>query len=384
MKIFTKKFNRRLAMMMTAVTVAMASTTSLSLPVKAATASMSENSIITFKNDAPTSERIQQLIDTAMHFYWNGGDLKQAEKDIFKGITLKGKYDVVENAFKQATVLDPYNIDLKMSLASTQIVQKKIPEALRTYEQILHLQPDHFNANLLYGMYSKLNGNELAYKQSINNLRKIDADQTNSFVQKFKETEEILGLKMNTEVPKGLPSKDHAIVILGYALAEDGTMQETLVERLKQGLKLAQQYPDSKIIVTGGVPKNGVTEADNMTKWLVEQGIAKERILPENKATDTVESALFSTEIIEEQGIKDVTVVTSASHIRRSVALFKEADRFYSKMNGKEAKRNFTNMVYMDYETVEEAHEVPKSELLVVYRDLFRTAGLWQYPGIQR
>lgn len=76
--------------------------------------------------------------------------------------------------------------------------------------------------------------------------------------------------------------------------------------------------------------------------------------------------------------------MTSASHIRRSVTLFKEADRFYSKMNGKEAERSFTNMVYMDYETVEEAHEVPKSELLVVYRDLFRTAGVWQYPGVQR
>ena len=63
---------------------------------------------------------------------------------------------------------------------------------------------------------------------------------------------------------------------------------------------------------------------------------------------------------MEEHGFKDVTIVTSASYIRRSVTLFKEADRFYSKMNGKEAERSFTNMVYMDYETVEEAHEVPK------------------------
>lgn len=384
MKFITKKFNLRMATLMTAVTIAAASSVSFSLPVKAEKTAVTESSIYVVKNDAPTSQRIQQLIDTAMYFYWNGGDLKQTEKEIFKGITLKGKYDVVENAFKQATILDPYNIDLKMSLASAQIVQKKIPDALHTYEQVLNLQPDHFNANLLYAMYSKLNGNELVYKKTINKIRKIDAEQTNAFVQKFTETEKILGLKMNTEVPAGLPSKDHAIVILGYALAEDGTMDEILIERLKQGLKLAQQYPNSKIIVTGGVPKNGVTEADNMTKWLIEQGIAKERILPEDKATDTVENALFSTQIMEEHGIKDVTIITSASHIRRSVSLFTEADRFYSKMNGITAARNFTNMVYMDYKTVEEAHEVPKSEQLVVYRDLFRTAGLWQYPGIQR
>ena len=82
--------------------------------------------------------------------------------------------------------------------------------------------------------------------------------------------------------------------------------------------------------------------------------------------------------------MRDVTIVSSASHMRRAVTLFKEADRFYSKMNGKEAARQFTNLVYMDFETVEEAHEVTRSEELVIYRDLFRTAGIWQYPGIQR
>jgi hypothetical protein len=39
-----------------------------------------------------------------MYYYWHGGDLEKAEKEIFKGITLKGKYDVVEQAFKEATL----------------------------------------------------------------------------------------------------------------------------------------------------------------------------------------------------------------------------------------------------------------------------------------
>ena len=63
--------------------------------------------------------------------------------------------------------------------------------------------------------------------------------------------------------------------------------------------KAKDEYPNSKIVVTGGVPKNGVTEAGNMTNWLVEHGVAESWILPENQSTDTVENALFSTAILE-------------------------------------------------------------------------------------
>jgi uncharacterized SAM-binding protein YcdF (DUF218 family) len=173
-------------------------------------------------------------------------------------------------------------------------------------------------------------------------------------------------------------------VILGYALSEEGTMQPTLVERLKVGLAAAKKYPNSKIIVTGGVPKKGITEADAMSKWLVDNGIAKERIIMEKMSTDTVENSLFTTAILEKENIKDVTLVTSASHMRRALTVFEEASDFYDKMTGKKSKRNFTNIVYLDYPSLEEAHKVTKDELLVIYRDLIRTSGIWQYPGLQR
>ncbi|WP_343046491.1 YdcF family protein [[Anoxybacillus] calidus] len=141
---------------------------------------------------------------------------------------------------------------------------------------------------------------------------------------------------------------------------------------------------NSKIMVTGGVPKQGITEADAMSNWLISQGIDKDRIILENKLTDTVENALFTTAILEKEGIKDVTLVTSASHMRRALTVFKEASDFYDKMNGKNTNRNFTNVVYLDYPTIEEAHKVTKDEMLVIYRDLFRVSGIWQYPGLQR
>lgn len=336
------------------------------------------------KNDEPTSDRIDQLKEIAMHFYWHGGDVQKAEKEIFKGITLKGKFDVVENAFKEATIIDPHNNDLKISLASTQIIQKKIPEALQTYKQVLNLDPNHFNANLLYGIYSKVNGDEKSYKSSITKLRQIDTSRTKEYLQKFETTEKIIDTKLNTAVPEQLPQKDHAIIILGYALADDGTMKQTLIDRLKTGLEVAKKYPNSKIIVSGGVPKQGITEADAMSKWLISQGIEKERIILENKSTDTVENGLFSTALLEKEGLKDVTLVTSASHMRRALTVFKEASVLEDKMNGKNSQRDFTNMVQLDYPSIEEAQKVTKDESMVIYRDLIRTSGIWQYPEMQR
>jgi tetratricopeptide (TPR) repeat protein len=341
-------------------------------------------SISSLKNDEATSYRLKQLEDIAMYYYWHGGDIKKAETEIFKGITLKGKYDVVENAFIQATLIDPYSIDLKYSLASTQIIQKKLPEAFQTYKQILNLDPNHFNTNLVYGVYSRINGDEKTYNRSITKLKRIDSKKANEYLQKIKRTEETMEEKINVEVPANLPAKDHAIVILGYALGEDASMKPPLIERLKAGLAIAQKYPNSKIIVSGGVPKQGITEADAMSKWLVSQGIPKERILLESNSTDTVENGLFSTAILKKENIKDITLVTSASHIRRALTVFKEASEFFDKMNRKKSNRKFTNMVYLDYPSLAEAQKVPNDEKLVIYRDLFRTSGIWQYPGLQR
>lgn len=340
--------------------------------------------IIPVKTDEPTSYRINQLEDIAMYYYWHGGDLKQAEEEIFKGITLKGKYDVVEAAYNEAVKLDPNNMELKISLASTQIIQKKIPEALATYQQILNLNPDNYKAHLLYGVYSKVNGDEKAYKTAISNLKRLDAHKTNEYLEKFAATETIMKTTLNTEVPYNLPGSKHAIVILGYALADDGTMREPLIERLKVGLAVANKNPNSKIIVTGGVPKKDNTEAKLMKEWLMSNGIAEGRILTEDKSTDTVENALFTTAILETEGLKDVTLVTSASHMRRAITIFTEASDFYDKMNAKNSDRTFTNVVYLDYPTIEEAHNITKDETMVIYRDLMRATGVWQYPNKQR
>lgn len=336
------------------------------------------------KNNSPTSERIQALRDIAMHYYWYGGDLKVAEEEIFKGITLHGDYDVVEQAFGLASEIDPYDSDLKYSLASTQILQKKIPEALQTYEEILKFDDKHFNAQLMHAIYSKVEDNEEDYQAGFDRLKELDEQKAAAYEEKIELVETITKEELVTEIPTDLPETDHAFVVLGYALSEDGEMEETLLERLKVAKEAAETYPDSKIIVTGGVPKKGITEADVMFDWLTENGIEEERIFKEDRATDTVENALFSMEIIDEEDIQDITIISSATHMRRALTIFNEVNQMMEKKGDEQTDRDISNIVYMDFESNEEAGNVSKDEELVIYRDLIRATGIWQFPGAQR
>ena len=68
--------------------------------------------------DQENAERIQTLVDTGMQYYWTGGDVKKAEAEIFKGITLHGRYDVVEHAFAEEATLAPERLDFLFDVAS--------------------------------------------------------------------------------------------------------------------------------------------------------------------------------------------------------------------------------------------------------------------------
>jgi uncharacterized SAM-binding protein YcdF (DUF218 family) len=116
-----------------------------------------------------------------------------------------------------------------------------------------------------------------------------------------------------------------AIVILGYGLKPDGTMREVLRRRVLTGLIAAQFFPQSPIIVTGGNPKNGNTEAGQMRKMLMLLGLPDNRIIVEDKANSTVQNARFSVPLAKEAGTSGIILVTSTSHQGRADGDFADA-----------------------------------------------------------
>ncbi len=336
------------------------------------------------QNNAPTQERLDALVDIAMHYYWHGGDLNVAEEEFFQGITLHGDYDVVEESFRQTTIIDPLDTDLKRSLAAAQILQNDLPEALNTLEEIQNIDEENFEATLLHAVYSRVSGDDEAFEEGFNRLAEMDEERADDYQALMNSIEEIKDTAFNTEAPDTLPEENHTFITLGYALSDEGEMEETLIERLNVTLEAAEAYPNSHLIVTGGVPKAGNTEAELMAEWLIDNGIDEERISQDPLATDTVENALFSMDIVQNEGFEDITLITSASHMRRALVTFNEANRLMLEMADEATQREFTNIVYMDYDSEEEAYEITTEEDMSTHRDALRTSGIWQFPGRQR
>ncbi|VEG55130.1 exported protein [Mycolicibacterium aurum] len=116
-----------------------------------------------------------------------------------------------------------------------------------------------------------------------------------------------------------------AIVILGYGLTPSGTMRLILHTRVLAGLAVAQIFPQAPIIVTGGNPRNGNTEAGQMSKMLRLYGIAPERIIVEDRANSTVQNAAFSVPLAKQAGTSGIILVTSSSHQDRADGNFADA-----------------------------------------------------------
>ncbi|MFD3509716.1 YdcF family protein [Nocardia sp. NPDC058666] len=113
-----------------------------------------------------------------------------------------------------------------------------------------------------------------------------------------------------------------AIVVLGYGLLPDGTMRAELGNRLHAALIQAYMSPESPVIVTGGNPRNGITEAQVMADWLNIRGVARHRLHAETEAGSTVQNAEFSARMMEALGVTKAVLITSADHMRRALDNF--------------------------------------------------------------
>ena len=113
------------------------------------------------------------------------------------------------------------------------------------------------------------------------------------------------------------------LIVLGAAVYGDRPSL-TLVRRLEGARDYLLQYPESMVIVSGGMGKGEtVTEAQAMHDWLVQNGISDDRILMEPRATSTRENLQYSFDVIRGRGDEpdgNVAIVSSA-HLFRAKSM---------------------------------------------------------------
>ena len=93
----------------------------------------------------------------------------------------------------------------------------------------------------------------------------------------------------------------------------------TSLVRLILGTRLHRTLSNSKLLLSGGSAFSSTPEASIMAKMAIELGTDKKKIVLEPKSKDTKDQASFIHNII---GNDKFILVTSASHMARSMALF--------------------------------------------------------------
>ncbi len=113
-----------------------------------------------------------------------------------------------------------------------------------------------------------------------------------------------------------------AIVVLGSTL-EDGRVPALLASRLDRaaGLYRAEVAAGGapRVVVTGGAPAGGPTEASAMADYLARAGVPSGRLLVEDRASTTRENLALTAPLLHQRGAAPrVVVVTSDFHAWRT------------------------------------------------------------------
>ena len=185
-------------------------------------------------------------------------------------------------------------------------------------------------------------------------------------------------LEVHTDkLPDDLPKDDSlCIVVLGFELNDDGTMKDELIGRLNVAKACAEQYPNAYVVCTGGgTAKNNpdATEADLMGSWLLENGLAPERLIIENKSLTTAENANFSYDILLKKypQVNSVAIVSSSYHIAWGSLLFESE---FMKIASEKETPEIHVISNCAYDTVNDDYKI--SEIL-----RWETGGMLQLIG---
>jgi vancomycin permeability regulator SanA len=113
-------------------------------------------------------------------------------------------------------------------------------------------------------------------------------------------------------------------IILGNKVNEDGSLSKRLEKRLECGLDLFNQKRVNKILVSGGLGKEGHYEGTVMKAFLVKNGIADSLILVDNKGNNTELTAINCKKISTQFGLNSIIIVSQYYHITRTKMLFRK------------------------------------------------------------
>lgn len=99
-------------------------------------------------------------------------------------------------------------------------------------------------------------------------------------------------------------------------------------ERLTEAVALTRQFPEARLVFTGGsaaVLTTELPESATMARLLEALGVPKERITLESRSRDTYENAVFTKQLVDPRPGQRWLLITSGWHMPRAIGCFRKA-----------------------------------------------------------
>ncbi len=141
------------------------------------------------------------------------------------------------------------------------------------------------------------------------------------------------GLEDRFPKPASDPDDVRCMIVLGGAFegevntARHGIEFSEGVDRFIEALRLAQKFPQSRILVSGGDGSlSGGYEGDAAAsrRFFPLFGVGADRLVEETQSRTTYENAVNTKAFLAEQGLSNCLLITSGFHMPRSVGLFRK------------------------------------------------------------
>jgi uncharacterized SAM-binding protein YcdF (DUF218 family) len=144
----------------------------------------------------------------------------------------------------------------------------------------------------------------------------------------------VMPLEERFSRPAEPPSHVDGIIILGGAVDQNLTEARGIpalngaAERMTEAIVLGRRYPEARIVFTGGqggLIHGAMSEAEVTRQLWSAMGLDEARVTYENESRNTHQNAVLTKALINPRPGETWLLVTSASHMPRSVGVFRKA-----------------------------------------------------------
>jgi len=143
------------------------------------------------------------------------------------------------------------------------------------------------------------------------------------------------GLEDRFGRPAADPADLRCMIVLGGGFATEVTTVRggydlnAAGDRFVEALRLAEKYPQARILVSGGDGTiTGHDEGDAViaVRMFSAFGIDKSRLIEDRESRTTYENAINTKALLASNGLSDCLLITSGFHMPRSMGIFRKLD----------------------------------------------------------